>query len=200
MNCDICAKNFNQTERKPISLNCGHSICAFCLENWKKLNRACPSCRKIITNEAPNYYVIGLLEKNLIDEKTKSLHLKCNRRIDEIHSKADSIRSSVNYKAAELTSKIKFQKEYLIKETDRIQENLNERVSTILNVNSIDSEMNMEKKELEISILKLSEAEDELDFNLNELYKIESQIDESLSIGKHPSNGCDYNCVNILYY
>ena len=67
LHCCICDEVFNN----PMRLDCGHTFCFVCLENWLKKNDQCPNCRTKI-----NYTFISrdLLAYNII----MSLEVCCN--------------------------------------------------------------------------------------------------------------------------
>ena len=47
LECSICQEEFDILNKKPISLNCGHTFCPSCLINLKKslMEFICPICR-----------------------------------------------------------------------------------------------------------------------------------------------------------
>ena len=67
LSCCICDEVFNN----PMRLDCGHTFCYICLENWLKRNEQCPNCRTTII-----YTLISrdLLAYNII----MSLEVCCN--------------------------------------------------------------------------------------------------------------------------
>ena len=42
MDCGICVANFDQEISKPLSLNCGHTVCETCFKKWKQTHELCP--------------------------------------------------------------------------------------------------------------------------------------------------------------
>jgi len=44
--CDLCCEKFNEGERKPLNLPCGHATCRQCLKKHQEMNnKTCPDCR-----------------------------------------------------------------------------------------------------------------------------------------------------------
>ncbi|KAL0272444.1 UNVERIFIED_CONTAM: hypothetical protein PYX00_005407 [Menopon gallinae] len=67
LQCSVCSELFVT----PITLNCSHTFCKYCIETWKKKKKNCPICRKKITSEnrllvIDNY--IDRMVENLSDE------------------------------------------------------------------------------------------------------------------------------------
>ncbi|XP_052132205.1 uncharacterized protein LOC127751934 [Frankliniella occidentalis] len=48
MECDICREDFDQAERTPKNVPCGHTVCLRCLQRNQK--KECPTCRKAFTS------------------------------------------------------------------------------------------------------------------------------------------------------
>lgn len=66
--CQVCLEKFNETDKKPCSLRCGHSFCITCLKGMLDRNMAtCPSDRKEFNNDVLNQinYPLMSLAKNL---------------------------------------------------------------------------------------------------------------------------------------
>ena len=49
MQCPICYDTFNDNDRLPLLLECGHSFCKRCIETGGSSLQKCPHCRKPIT-------------------------------------------------------------------------------------------------------------------------------------------------------
>ncbi|XP_052126164.1 uncharacterized protein LOC113215182 isoform X4 [Frankliniella occidentalis] len=45
MECDICLEDYNQVERVPKMVPCGHTVCLRCLEQSSR--KECPTCRRV---------------------------------------------------------------------------------------------------------------------------------------------------------
>ncbi|XP_026293224.1 uncharacterized protein LOC113217512 [Frankliniella occidentalis] len=57
MECDICLEDFNQVERVPKMVSCGHTVCLLCLQQSDR--RQCPTCRRVFDvppDALPNNY------------------------------------------------------------------------------------------------------------------------------------------------
>lgn len=91
--CCICLTDYDPaiSERRPLALPCGHSICRDCMP---KLHiKKCPACRWNLQFEAPpNYALIELLEKRVevtadVDDVIKAAHDTLVRERDIAESK-----------------------------------------------------------------------------------------------------------------
>ena len=77
--CNICTKDYNNTDRKPLSLPCGDVFCEQCLfELYDKKNHIlmCPSHKKEIKiefNKIPIYSKILINSKNISSNDTKDI-------------------------------------------------------------------------------------------------------------------------------
>ena len=75
MECPICIEPYNSSDKKPMSLECGHSLCGPCLESLFKSKRECPIDRTRIFKPLEaipiNYGVLQIIEatKSLSDLK-----------------------------------------------------------------------------------------------------------------------------------
>lgn len=53
MDCSICYLPFDLKENLPLVLNCGHTFCKMCLDNFTqkcielKIDFSCPFCKKL---------------------------------------------------------------------------------------------------------------------------------------------------------
>ena len=62
LQCSICQEMLS----KPLVINCGHSFCQKCLDQWieqKGKNSNCPNCRSRILFSTPNQVLYGLIEE-----------------------------------------------------------------------------------------------------------------------------------------
>ena len=191
--CDYCVESFDKKERKPISLNCGHTICFSCLVNWKNESNICPICRQVFSSEGPNYYVINFLDQNLntdpesllmreikkeIRETEKNVYSKCKQKLETIKNKTNSVKSLISEKASELVNKILSRQNFLVGEADRIQMSLNERVNHILNVKPVD--FNCDDLDFDIFKQHMNETKLFLNSNKYELDRLENNIEFQL--------------------
>lgn len=47
LTCKVCMERYNEIDRKPLFLNCGHTFCAKCLKYlYKKDSMKCPLDKK----------------------------------------------------------------------------------------------------------------------------------------------------------
>ncbi|KAK3920353.1 E3 ubiquitin-protein ligase TRIM32 [Frankliniella fusca] len=71
MDCTICIEDYNEEERVPKSLPCGHTVCLQCLQRMQHLPRTegqqCPKCRRPFTGRADdlpnNFEVLRLMQQ-----------------------------------------------------------------------------------------------------------------------------------------
>lgn len=67
MECEVCTENFDSVEKKPVVLECGHTICKECIEGIIRTNPYCPFDRKRIVKTLSdlsiNYSLIEMIEK-----------------------------------------------------------------------------------------------------------------------------------------
>lgn len=57
LQCSVCAELFIT----PITLNCSHSFCEYCITMWKKKKKDCPICRQVILIVYNNAFTYSLL-------------------------------------------------------------------------------------------------------------------------------------------
>jgi len=69
LKCSVCDELFIE----PLSLNCGHVYCQFCIDQWKSTCTArkgaftCPNCRQVITNTTKSIHLQNLIESLYAD-------------------------------------------------------------------------------------------------------------------------------------
>lgn len=84
LSCTVCTLPFDSKDKKPMTLSCGHSFCAKCIQSFS----SCPTCRASFNkgNEKPNYTLIALVEQ-ITDKINVSILKKvqhCNTHKREI--------------------------------------------------------------------------------------------------------------------
>jgi hypothetical protein len=67
MECEVCLESYNSKERKPMALDCGHTVCKLCLKNlMKNREKMCPFDRKKIKKTTieitTNYALINMIQ------------------------------------------------------------------------------------------------------------------------------------------
>ncbi|KAK6195760.1 hypothetical protein SNE40_001118 [Patella caerulea] len=94
LSCPLCGKIFNDKDKKPISLGCGHTVCRICLVNLQ--NMKCPYDQGVITktvDELPvNYALLQLVGAAIPEEertqsavvKENSHYESCKKCIEEL--------------------------------------------------------------------------------------------------------------------
>ena len=79
MECPSCYENFNENERVPRNLQCGHTFCERCLlQLQNSQNYSCPICRKqqigFKAADLPkNYIALDLVQKQIEMSKAANL-------------------------------------------------------------------------------------------------------------------------------
>lgn len=67
MECNICLEEFDEKEKQPIVLECGHTLCRECVESIYNKNKKCPidgeEFKRSLHELKPNYALLELLEK-----------------------------------------------------------------------------------------------------------------------------------------
>lgn len=67
MDCGVCLESFNSSDRQPVILECGHTICKECIEDIIAHQPICPFDRKGITKPikdlSMNYSLMEMIEK-----------------------------------------------------------------------------------------------------------------------------------------
>ncbi|TNV86534.1 hypothetical protein FGO68_gene7498 [Halteria grandinella] len=85
--CPICLEGYNQQEKCPKVLKCGHTLCLKCLQKQFK-NLQCPICRDQLSNEPllkipSNYQILEELAYYESSQVTKSFNLHCETHPDQ---------------------------------------------------------------------------------------------------------------------
>ncbi|XP_066095364.1 E3 ubiquitin-protein ligase RNF8 isoform X1 [Saccopteryx bilineata] len=82
LQCIICSEYFIEA----VTLNCAHSYCSYCINEWMKRKGECPICRKDIKSKTPSLVLDNCVSK-IVD--TLSSEVK-GRRIDLIKRRKGS--------------------------------------------------------------------------------------------------------------
>lgn len=61
LQCSICTELFI----KAVTLNCSHTFCKYCINEWKKSRSICPICREEIRSECPTLVLDTYIDKVL---------------------------------------------------------------------------------------------------------------------------------------
>ena len=82
MKCIICYDKF----KKKTKLNCNHSFCTKCIQEWSNSKNTCPICRQIFT------------EQDIIDniQGVKTRHFTRNNRRIELNKELDILSKKIN--------------------------------------------------------------------------------------------------------
>lgn len=59
LQCSVCQELFI----KPVTLNCSHSFCGFCIERWRLRDNRCPMCRTGIESVNPSMALNNLVKR-----------------------------------------------------------------------------------------------------------------------------------------
>lgn len=76
LQCIICSEYFIEA----VTLNCAHSFCSFCINEWMKRKVECPICRKDIKSKTPSLVLDNCISK-MVDNLSSEVR---ERRIDLI--------------------------------------------------------------------------------------------------------------------
>lgn len=67
MECGVCLEEFDEKEKQPIMLECGHTLCKECVESIYNMTKHCPIDRqefkRPLEELKPNYALLEVLEK-----------------------------------------------------------------------------------------------------------------------------------------
>ncbi|CAJ0587380.1 unnamed protein product, partial [Mesorhabditis spiculigera] len=75
LECSVCCEAYDSLKYRPMTLNCGHTFCDGCVRRLMpnaapdlgsasaEHHGKCPNCRVKVVSSAPNYTVIGMLDK-----------------------------------------------------------------------------------------------------------------------------------------
>ncbi|NXX84785.1 RNF8 ligase, partial [Urocolius indicus] len=67
LQCTICSEHFIEA----VTLNCAHSFCSYCIDQWTKRKAECPICRQEITSKTRS-----LVLDNCIDRMVEKLNVE----------------------------------------------------------------------------------------------------------------------------
>ncbi|XP_016846094.1 E3 ubiquitin-protein ligase RNF8 isoform X2 [Anolis carolinensis] len=73
LQCTICSEHFIEA----VTLNCAHSFCSFCIDQWMKLRLECPICRGVIISKTRSLVLDNCIDRMVekLDEETKQHRL-----------------------------------------------------------------------------------------------------------------------------
>ena len=102
MNCGICKKPFNHSDRQPYILSCPHTFCLHCVNHLKK--SACPNCNVAFTDKHLNSALLEMISSYIFIPKSNEemLRPQIEQAIDEI----ESLRRKFNEKSDVLKNKL----------------------------------------------------------------------------------------------
>lgn len=76
--CPVCLEEYNDSNVRPTTLNCGHSLCIKCLTRIKEVNPNCPICREPISRLGSNPSFT--IEASIVYLKQKVTNLEKEKR------------------------------------------------------------------------------------------------------------------------
>ncbi|XP_005106949.1 E3 ubiquitin-protein ligase rnf8 [Aplysia californica] len=83
LQCSIC----NELYIKATSLNCSHSFCKLCINQWLKVKKECPNCRQAVTSQMQSITLDSYIDKmveQLNDElKQRRKELVAQRKVEQ---------------------------------------------------------------------------------------------------------------------
>ena len=70
INCPICYDQYNDKDKIPRILHCGHTFCQICLMDLRTSNiLTCPTCRKFFSPEVKqlikNFTILGMFNQKI---------------------------------------------------------------------------------------------------------------------------------------
>ncbi|KAK7065446.1 E3 ubiquitin-protein ligase rnf8 [Halocaridina rubra] len=94
--CPICSELFITA----VMLGCSHTYCKYCIDQWKKTKKECPTCRSKITSETRSLVVDNFIEKIVStlsdDMKTKRKEMVTERNQEMAVAAAAAASASTN--------------------------------------------------------------------------------------------------------
>jgi hypothetical protein len=106
--CTICFEEYDLTKRKPLILECGHTICNLCVKDILKCaKKCCPFCNKSLIKRNVSSFSQNFAYMELINEFTKKTTKKTPSNYVEIVSEigiynGQTIKKIINSKNTEL--------------------------------------------------------------------------------------------------
>ncbi|NWQ62275.1 RNF8 ligase, partial [Neopipo cinnamomea] len=81
LQCTICSEHFIEA----VTLNCAHSFCSFCIDEWTKRKVECPICRQEIKSKTRSLVLDNCIDRMVekLDVETKEHRLTLIRRRKE---------------------------------------------------------------------------------------------------------------------
>ncbi|CAJ0951285.1 unnamed protein product, partial [Mesorhabditis belari] len=76
--CPICYDEFDHAYKRPMTMNCGHSVCEDCSNKGMGTMKTCPKCRTLITTRAINFSLLGAIEQ-FAQQKAELLELRARQ-------------------------------------------------------------------------------------------------------------------------
>ena len=172
LKCNVCFDFYNSSDKKPILLNCGHSLCKSCLVRLE--NRNCSTCRSEITQEdledIPVNQALIRLAENRIEEKNddnnicKDHNLPKNCECTSHRTMICAVCGLMKHKQCEnkftgekiSTKKRKFQQEHS-EEIERINKMFDSSISQSTKLNKEKEDIVKRINELETRIIHIRE-------------------------------------------
>jgi len=94
LECSVCLDRYNSSDRKPLILPCGHTVCQGCCQTHIARERFCPMCRQPLNNRLEDLQVNYALMFDLQPTTTGSNSLQPQQR--------EQLRGAVNQLLASL--------------------------------------------------------------------------------------------------
>jgi hypothetical protein len=184
MNCEICFELYNHSKNKPYVLSCGHTFCIECLTALRNYTYICPTCREPISNEIPNYSILGLL----INDHNELLKQAISKQFNELESIKTKFHS-------------KYDKELKVSKiiTDIF---INEQKLEAISKQTKNTLNQMDQNGLTTLINQLDKIKDEMNTKLDILEQLSQEMlvcinIDSLENSKSDDNVC-YKCMQKL--
>ena len=94
LTCDICYNEYDETDKIPRILSCGHTFCTQCIKRFLEEKSSCPTCVKVIKHERIedipiNFLAMSLLENESTEDSEESEDLEsqgqCSKHSSPFH-------------------------------------------------------------------------------------------------------------------
>lgn len=95
LTCIVCQELFVRA----VNLNCSHTFCLYCIEQWKQQHNDCPICRQQIMNQNR-----ALIFDNLIDNMVLKMTSEERQRREELIEEREKVETSQDSQDSEDSS------------------------------------------------------------------------------------------------
>ncbi|OMJ87920.1 hypothetical protein SteCoe_10241 [Stentor coeruleus] len=190
IDCPVCTETFNRSNRLPLVLICGHSICKTCtldlIENRKSI--MCPLDRKLdprpLNQISSSYTILELIEHvSAMNNKLKFLALTPTERADIISQEANEKLEMIDSSTEKLEERIK--------EVEMIKKDINGEIDAAFGkiIYAVKERQNALKNEVNSLV---DENVERYSMILGEMVDIKQRIEEKI-------DELNENSQNVVY-